>query len=53
MFEKTGISLDTQRPFGKGAAWGKKKKKKGEVAVCCIEVWTGVQHMACTAFPDM
>lgn len=52
MFETAGISLDTLRPFGQGAG-RRGKKKKGKEDVCCIEVWRGGQHMACTAFPDM
>ena len=51
MFETAGIGLDTLRPFGEGAV--RQEKKKGKVDVCCIEVWRGEQHMACTAFPDM
>lgn len=44
------ICLDTQRSVGECTGKG---GKKGKIAVCCIEVWRGEQHMADTTFPTM
>lgn len=45
------ICLDRQRSVGE--CTGKGGGGKGKIAVCCIEVWRGEQHMADTAFPTM
>lgn len=50
MFATAGIGLYTLKAFWQMCREEKKKKK---VDVCCIEVWRGEEHMACTAFPDM